>query len=326
MDSRVLRSSAYPKHTIVRSESADEFGPGSTLTVTHTGLAGTPDLVCTLRLLQNQSWAEIEVKVRNTTDRAITVQSIRSVHATDAPVIRLNGPDSADRILSDSFSEDRPQLTIRDLGHAPKGMHRAVGSQLIFNRQSGESLFLGALTSDRLLTIFHLQERAGADATILSYEAVATGTTEILKGESLKDSPASEQVDLSVRLDPGESLSSERLMFAVGRDYHAQLEQYGRAVGLLHKSRVKRRDTHRVVELDRLLLWAQSGNRCDERVLARREPEADGVHLLSYRRGLPICARRIHDPRRQALSLRHRVHRGSGASRRPYVRTMDGSL
>jgi len=65
-----------------------------------------------------------------------------------------------------------------------------VGSQLIYNSQSGESLFLGALMSDRLLTIFHLKEQlSGSDAQILSYEAVATGTTEIMKGESLKESP-----------------------------------------------------------------------------------------------------------------------------------------
>jgi hypothetical protein len=239
VDSRVLRSSAYPQHTLVQSESRDEFGAGSTLTVTHTGLPDTPDLVCTVRLFRDQSWGEIEVKAVNTTARAISVQAIRTLHAKGAPVISLNGPASADRILSDSYSEDRPQLAIRELFDAPKGMHRAVGSQLIYNRQSGQSLFLGALTSDRLLTIFHLQEQgAGADAGVLSYEAVATGTTEIMKGESLRDSPASEQVSLSLRLHSGESLSSERLMFAVGTDYHAQLEQYGRAVGLLHKARV----------------------------------------------------------------------------------------
>jgi alpha-galactosidase len=239
VDSRVLRSSAYPRHAIALSEFQDEFGAGSTLTVTHTGLAGTPDLIFSVRLFRDQSWGEIAVEVRNTTDRAISVQSIRSVRATDAPVINLNGPSSADRILSDSYSEDRPQLAILDLGRAPQGVHRAVGSQLIFNRRSGESLFLGALTSDRLLTIFHLQEQAaGGNATILSYEAVATGTTEIMKGESLKDSPASEQVNLSLRLNPAEGLSSERLMFAVGTDYHAQLEQYGRVVGRLHKARV----------------------------------------------------------------------------------------
>jgi alpha-galactosidase len=236
---RVLQSSDYPKHNIVQSEFQDEFGAGSSLTVTHSGLAGAPDLICIVHLFRDQSWGEIEVKVLDTTDQAISVQAIRALHATDAPFISLNGPVSADRILSDSYSEDRPQLAIRELGDAPKGMHRAVGSQLIYNRQSGESLFLGALTSDRLLTIFHLKEQAaGAHTSILSYEAVATGTAEIMKSESLKDSPPSEQVNLTLRVNPGESLSSERLMFAVGSDYHTLLEQYGRAVGLLHKARV----------------------------------------------------------------------------------------
>jgi alpha-galactosidase len=239
VDTRVLRSSAYPQHRVVQSEFHDEVGSGSTLTVTHTGLRGAPDLVCTLWLFSDRSWGEIEVKVQNGTDHAISVASIRAVHATQAPVIDLNGPQSADRILSDSYSEDRPQLAIRDLGDGPKGLHRAVGSQLIFNRRSGESLFLGALTSDRLLTIFHLTEQAtGGNSSILSYDALATGTTEIMKGESLKESPAAEQVELKLRVNPGESLSSERLMFAVGTDYHAQLEEYGRVVGLLHKARV----------------------------------------------------------------------------------------
>ena len=239
VDSHVLRSSAYPQHNTVQSEFKDEFGSGWKLVVTHTGLSGTPNLVCTLRLYKDQSWGDIEVKVANSTDRPIHVQVIRSIHVTDAPVISLGGPASADRILSDSYSEDRPQLTIRDLGAAPEGMHRGVGSQLIYNRQSGESLFLGALTSDRLLTIFHLKEQpSGSDAQIASYEAVATGTAEIMKGESLRESPASEQVELSLSVKPGDDLSSERLMFAVGTDYHAQLEQYGRAVKLLHKARV----------------------------------------------------------------------------------------
>jgi alpha-galactosidase len=239
VDSSLLRSSAYPQHQVAKSEFHDDLGWGTSLTVTHTGLPGTPDLVCTLRLFGDQPWGDIEVKVRNGTDRTVSVESIRAVHATATPLINLSGPDSADRILSDSYSEDRPQLAILDLGAAPKGMHRAVGSQLIYNRRSGESLFLGALTSDRLLTIFHLTEQtAGGSASIRSYEAVATGTTEILKGESLKESSAAEQVELKLRVNSGESLSSERLMFAVGNDYHAQLEQYGRAVGVLHKARV----------------------------------------------------------------------------------------
>jgi len=59
-----------------------------------------------------------------------------------------------------------------------------------------------------------------------------------MKGESLKGSPAAEQVDLQLQVNSGENLSSERLMFAVGTDYHAQLEQYGREVRMLHKARV----------------------------------------------------------------------------------------
>ena len=239
VDSHTLSSTAYPRHTVETSASTDELGSGSTLTITHTGLAGRPDLVCIFRLMRDQSWGEITVKVHNTTDRPISVQSIRTVHATSAPVVDLGDKPSADRILSDSYSEDRPQLAIRHLGAGPKGLHRAVGTQLIYNRHSGQSLFLGALTSAKLLTLFHLKESGAAgSASIQSYDVDATGTTEILKGESLRFSPAPEQVDLSLQVKNGESLSSERLMFAVGNDYHAQLDQYGRTVRLLHKARV----------------------------------------------------------------------------------------
>lgn len=234
-----LYSSAYPQHKVVQSDFHDEFGSGVKLTITHTGLPGKPDLVCTIRLYQDQSWGDIAVEVHNTSDKAVSVGAIRSIQTADSPVIDLNGPVFADRILSDSYSEDRPQLAIHDLGDAPKGMLRAVGSQLIYNRTSGESLFLGTLTADRLLTVFHLKEQgAGADAKIVSYEAASTGTTEIMKEESLRDSPPAEQVSLSLPVNVGATLSSERLMFDIGTDYHGQLEQYGRAIKLLHHARV----------------------------------------------------------------------------------------
>ncbi len=235
----VLQSSAYPRRKIAQSQFHDEFGLGSKLIVTHTGLPGKPDLVCTIRLYQEQSWGDIAVEVLNTTDKAVTVQAIRSVQISDSPDINLNATESADRVLSDSYSEDRPQLAIRDLGDAPKGMLRAVGSQLIFNRQSGVSLFLGALTTNQLLTIFHLKEQgAGPDAKIVSYEVTSTGTTEIMKEESLRYSPPAQRMSLSLPVETGASLSSERLMFAIGTDYHAQLEQYGHAIKVLHKARV----------------------------------------------------------------------------------------
>ena len=60
-----------------------------------------------------------------------------------------------------------------------------------------------------------------------------------MKGESLSESPAAQQVELKLPVAAGESQPSERLMFAVGGDYHAQLETYGHVVGVLHKARVK---------------------------------------------------------------------------------------
>jgi len=239
IDSNVVRSTDYPQHQIAQSEFKDEFGAGSTLTVTHKGLAGRPDLVCVFRVYKDLGWAESEVKVANSTSHTVSVRAIRTVHAEGGLVVNLGGAVSSDRILSDSYSEDRPQLAIRDIGTAPGGLHRAVGTQLIYNKQSGQSLFIGALTSDKLLTIFHLKEQsAEGKPTIASYEVVATGTTEIMRGESLHESPAAEQVDLSLPLSPGDSLSSERLMVSVGNNYHEQLEEYGRVIARLHKARV----------------------------------------------------------------------------------------
>ena len=73
VDGRVLKSSAYPQHTPAQAEFQDELGSGSLLTVTHTGLAGAPDLVCALRLYRDQAWGDIVVHVVNTTDRALSV-------------------------------------------------------------------------------------------------------------------------------------------------------------------------------------------------------------------------------------------------------------
>jgi alpha-galactosidase len=239
VDDEVLQSSAYPQHKTTQSEFQDEFGSGVKLTATHAGLPGKPDLVCTIRLYSGQLWGDITVDVHNTTHKPISVQSIHIIRSSVSPVVDLGASPSADRVLSDSFSEDRPQLAIHDLGDAPKGMLRAVGSQLIYNRESGQSLFLGALTTNRFLTIFHLKERGtGAGAMISSYEAESTGTTEIMNEGSLSNSPPEEQVRLSVPVEARGSLSSERVMFAVGHDYHEQLEQYGHVIKLLHKARV----------------------------------------------------------------------------------------
>ena len=234
----LLSSDCVERHA---SESAfkDELGSGRQVSVTCLGVEGKPELIYVLQLYDEAPYGTVQVKVHNITGKALTVQAIRSLEARGQPLIELGGNAAADRVLSDSFSEDWPDMKIYDLGKAPGGMHRGVGSQLIFNRETRQSLFLGALTSDRFLTVLHLKvEDQGSETKIASYAVDSTGTTEIQKDFDLKDSPAEDQVELSLPVRPGEDLSSERLLFELGPDYQQQLLAYGDAIRRLHHARV----------------------------------------------------------------------------------------
>jgi alpha-galactosidase len=239
VDGRWLRPADYPKHQVVESQIADELGPARELTVTHAGLSGEPDLVCFLKIRPGTLWADVEVQVVNHENKSFTIQAIRPIEAFGDNIINLGGPESSDRVLSDSFSEDRPGMRIHDLLETPPvEMHRAVGVQLIYNRTSGRSLFIGALDASRLLTILrvHLDPKEG-ESKIRAYEVDSTGTTEMLKENSLQDSPPEDQIELSLQLTPGQSLASERLLISVSSDYHAQLDTYGSIIGRLHHPR-----------------------------------------------------------------------------------------
>jgi len=243
IDHKWVRSTDYPKHAISQSDVEDVFGRGKKITVTSSGLRNTPDLAYTLQIYDGRAFGVIEAEVRNRTGSPVTIQSIRSVESVSDKIIDLGGPQNADRVLSDSFSEDWPPLQIYDLGKAPQGMHRAVGSQLIYNRESKESLFLGALTSDRFLTIIHLQTQSSSpDGPVISaYTVDSTGTTEIQATDpesGLREGPAENLIELSVPISAGESIISERVMFAAGRDYHSQLDNYGAVIRELHHSRI----------------------------------------------------------------------------------------
>jgi alpha-galactosidase len=239
VDHQWLRSSDYPRHQASESTFEDDLGPGQEVKVTCSGLDGKPDLVYVVQLYKQRPYGTVQVKVQNSAGKEVTVQAIRSVEAIGEPVINLGGGQSADRVLSDSFSEDWPDLVLYDLGGAPGGMHRGSGSQLIYNRESKQSLFLGALTSDRFLTLMHLRaEGVGAKSKIASYTVESTGTTEIQKDFDLKGSPADDQVELSLPIKPGEEMVSERLLFEAGPDYHHQLLAYGDAIRRLHHARV----------------------------------------------------------------------------------------
>jgi alpha-galactosidase len=242
VDHHWITSREYPKHEIATAPFEDALGHGSQVTVTATGLAQQPDLVYTIRLYAAQPYGDIQVQVQNHSGQALEVQSIRSVDAAGPDILNLHAGAGADRVLSDSFSEDWPPLQIYDLGKSPNGMHRAVGSQLIYNQQSKESVFFGALTSDRMLTILRLKTKAGAvGAAIESFNVDSTGTTEIQATEeesAMREGPKENLVELSLPLPVGASVSSERVMFAAGSDYHAQLENYGAAICKLHHPRI----------------------------------------------------------------------------------------
>jgi len=111
---RWLRSSDYPQHEIQESSFTDDLGTGSQLTISYLGLPSQPDLVCSLRIRPQSAFAEIDVQVRNRTAAQVTVQSIRALEGQN-PILMLDGPVSADRVLSDRFSENPPEIKIHYL-------------------------------------------------------------------------------------------------------------------------------------------------------------------------------------------------------------------
>jgi len=240
VDGHWLRSAEYPKHEVRQSEVQGDLGAATEWQVTWSGLAGEPQLVYQLCVFRDAPFAELQAVVINTTGGTIHVQAIRVLDATGADLVNLGGPTAEERVLSDSFSEDRPAMQIHDLADAEHGMHRAVGSQLVYNRQSHESLFVGALTSDRFLTVLrlHMGPAQGSNPTIVSYQVDSTGTTEIEKENSLQDSPPEDQIELSLPVAAGGRMDSERMLISVSRDYHRQLETYGELIRKIHHARV----------------------------------------------------------------------------------------
>ena len=201
-DHHWIKSAEFPKHEITESNFEDTLGRGRQATVRASGVANEPDLTYTIRLYELHPFGEIQVQIQNHSARAVEVQSIRSLEAEGNRILDLHAVPSADRVLSDSYSEDWPPLGIYDLGKAPNGMHRAVGSQLVYNQQSKESAFFAALTSDRLLTILHLRTQPTATGpTIVGFSVDSTGTTEIQATEEesgMREGPRENLIELSL--------------------------------------------------------------------------------------------------------------------------------
>jgi hypothetical protein len=233
-----VRTTDYPRCDVAHSQTQGYLGKAAEWQVTCSGLRGQPNLTYRLRVYAARPFADLRAAVMNSTGRPVDVEAIRLV-AASGQVASLGGSSTADRVLADSFSEDRPAMRIHDLGRIDRGMQRAVGSQLIYNRDSHESLFIGALTSQRFLTVLRLKvSSAGGAPRIAGYQVDSTGTTELEEENSLQNAPAEDRITLSLPVAPGASLSSETVVIGVSRDYHDQLETYGRLIRQIHHARV----------------------------------------------------------------------------------------
>jgi hypothetical protein len=239
VDGHWLHASDYPRHAVEQSQVQGYLGNATDWQVTYSGSSEHPDLIYHLRAYTNEPYGDIQVTVRNTTGKAIHIEGIRSLEATEGQILNLGGAAADDRVLSDSWSEDRPGMTIHDFADAKQRMHRAVGSQLIYNRSSHESLFIGALTSERFLTVLrlHLANSSGNTTGLAGYEVDSTGTTELQMENSVEDSPAEDQVQLNLSVAPGAEISSEQVLFSLSQDYHQQLDTYGSLIRQIHHAR-----------------------------------------------------------------------------------------
>ena len=175
LDGRWLKSKDYPSHTVKKSDATDDLGTAQQWSVTFSGLSGEPDLMYRLRAYADRPFADIQVFVSNGTGKPISVASIRPIAAAGNSTLNLSGAALQDRVLSDSYSEDRPNITIHDLSEAGTQMYRGVGSQLIYNRQSHQSFFAGALTSDRFVTVLRVHLAGnGGQKHIAAYDVDST--------------------------------------------------------------------------------------------------------------------------------------------------------
>ena len=89
VDHTWLRAGSYPSHSVSESPFSDALGSGRQLTVTCSGLAGSPDLIYVLQLYTQNPYGTIQVRVRNGTGKATSVQAIRSVEATGDSIIQF---------------------------------------------------------------------------------------------------------------------------------------------------------------------------------------------------------------------------------------------
>src|SRR6266702_1699780 len=115
VDRRWLHARDYPKHSVTESVANDDLGMAHEWKVRHSGLADAPEMICILHSYRDRPLGDIQVQVFNGSRETIHINVIRPIEATQGKILDLGGPFASDRVLSDSFSEDRPAMKIHDL-------------------------------------------------------------------------------------------------------------------------------------------------------------------------------------------------------------------
>jgi hypothetical protein len=100
VDGRWLHSFDYTRHAVAHSQAQGYPGDAINWQVTYSGLSGQPELFYHLRAA-SKPFGDFQVTVRNATGKIIHVESIRSLEATEGPIVDLGGPALENRVLSD---------------------------------------------------------------------------------------------------------------------------------------------------------------------------------------------------------------------------------
>ena len=156
VDGKWIHGRDYPSCKVEHSQVNGELGAADEWSVSYSGIKDAPELSLRVRNYTTRPFGELQLTGHNTSALTFHIESFRLIDADGNEVIHLGGSPSSDRVLSDSFSEDRPGMQLHDLSDATNGIHRAVGVQLIYNQQSRQSWFIGALTSDKFLSVLRL--------------------------------------------------------------------------------------------------------------------------------------------------------------------------
>jgi alpha-galactosidase len=118
VDGKWIAGRDYPQHRVQEAQVDGPLGSAREQTVSYSGLAGAPDLTLRIRTYSAEPFGEIQLTARNTAGAMQHIERFRLLDAAGQEILHLGGDPASDRVLSDSFSEDRPAMQLRDLGDA----------------------------------------------------------------------------------------------------------------------------------------------------------------------------------------------------------------